>query len=87
MRDFAAYLEVMADDFDADRAERERQLSEGKRFVEGRWSSMYVGEFLRTWAAWLQDGCIREGAPFKDDVDPLTWQSLALQIHAAHLNE
>ncbi|WP_180903343.1 hypothetical protein [Nonomuraea indica] len=48
---------------------------------------MYVGDFLRTWAAWLQDGCLREGAPFKDDVDPLTWQSLALQIHVAHLYE
>lgn len=87
MRDFAAYLEIMANDFDADRAEFERQLREGKQFVEGRWSSMYVGDFLRAWAAWLQDGCIRDGAPFKEDVDPLTWQSLALQIHAAHLYE
>ncbi|WP_328855503.1 hypothetical protein OHB01_14285 [Microbispora hainanensis] len=87
MRDFAAYLKFMADDFDADRAECERQVSEGERLGEARWSSTYVGEFLRSWAAWLQDGCIREGAPFKDDVDPPTWQSLALQIHAAHLYE
>jgi hypothetical protein len=47
MRDFAAYLEIMVNDFDADRAESERQLREGKQFVEGRWSSMYVGDFLR----------------------------------------
>ncbi|SEN41413.1 hypothetical protein [Nonomuraea pusilla] len=87
MRDFAAYLEIMADDFDTDRADCERQRREGKQFVDGRWSSMYVGDFLRTWAAWLQDGCLREGAPFKGDVDPLTWQSLALQIHVAHLYE
>jgi hypothetical protein len=87
LRDFAAYLKVMADDFDADQAECERQRQEGRRFVEGRWSSMYVGDFLEAWAAWLQDGCIREGAPFKGDVDPLTWQSLALQIHVAHMYE
>lgn len=87
MRDFAAYLEIMADDFDADRAECERQIREGKRFIEGRWSSVNIGDFLRAWARWLQDGGIREGAPFGEDIDPLTWQSLALQIHAAHLYE
>lgn len=87
MRGFAGYLEIMADDFDADRAECERQVRKGKQFVDGRWSTLYVGDFLRTWAAWLQDGCIREGAPFEGDVDPPTWQSLALQIHAAHLYE
>lgn len=87
LREFAAFLEIMADDFDADRADCDRQRREGKRFVEGRWSSMYVGDFLRAWAAWLQDGCIREGAPFKEEVDPVTWQSLALQVHAAHLYE
>ncbi|MER7505580.1 hypothetical protein AB0L05_33355 [Nonomuraea pusilla] len=87
MRDFAAYLRLMAEDFDVDRAECERRVREGERFVEGRWSSVDVGDFLRAWADWLQDGCMREGAPFARDVDPLTWQSLALQIHAAHLYE
>ncbi|GAB2937220.1 hypothetical protein [Nonomuraea fastidiosa] len=36
VHDFAAYLETMADDFDADRADVERQIREGKRFAEGR---------------------------------------------------
>jgi hypothetical protein len=58
-----------------------------EQFVESRWSSLYVGDFLRSWAAWLQDGCISEGAPFTDDVEPPTWQSLALQIHGAHTYE
>jgi hypothetical protein len=87
MRDFAAYLKSLADDFDADHAECERQIREGKRFVESRWSSVDAGGFPRAWARWLQDGCIREGAPYAEDVDPLAWQSLPLQIHAAHLYE
>lgn len=87
VHDFAAYLETMADDFDADRADVERQIREGKRFAEGRWSSVYAGDFLRRWAAWLKGGSVGEGAPFKDAVDPPTWQSLALQVHAAHLYE
>ncbi|GAA0947533.1 hypothetical protein [Nonomuraea longicatena] len=87
MKDFAAYLVAMADDFDADRAEFERKVQEGMPFAEGRWSSLYAGDFLRSWAAWLEDACIREGAPRKKDVEPLTWRTLARQIHAGSMYE
>ena len=43
---FAGYVEIMANDFDAHRAECEQQVREGKQFVDGRWSTLYVGDFL-----------------------------------------
>jgi hypothetical protein len=81
--DFAAFLHLMAEDFDVDQAECASRIQRGEKFVEGRWSTAEVGDFLRTWSAWLQDGCIRPGAPFGDLVEPPSWRGLALQIHAA----
>lgn len=86
-RDFASYLELMAGDFDADREECAARTRRGEQFVEGRWSSSKVGDFLRAWSAWLRDGCLRPGAPFADLVEPPSWQSLAVQIHAASIYE
>ncbi|WP_214325206.1 hypothetical protein [Nonomuraea sediminis] len=84
---FAAFLEFMARDFAEDQAECERERDAGNKYYEGRWSSTYIGDFLEAWAAWLRDGCIRDGAPFRGDVEPLTWQGLALQIRAGSMYE
>ncbi|GAA2305145.1 hypothetical protein GCM10010149_63630 [Nonomuraea roseoviolacea subsp. roseoviolacea] len=85
--DFAAFLELMAHDFAADQAECERAWNAGNKYHEGRWAHRYVGDFLEAWAAWLRNGCIREGAPFGDVVEPLTWQSIALQIRVGSVYE
>jgi hypothetical protein len=85
--DFAAFLEFRAQDFDSDKAECADRARRGDRFVEGRWSTAEVGDFLRAWAAWLESACVRPGAPFGDLVEPPSWQGVALQIHAASIYE
>jgi hypothetical protein len=85
--DLAAFLEVMAQDFDRDRDESRERLERGEQFAGSRWSSLEVGDFLRAWSAWLKDGCLRPGAPFADLIEPLTWRSVAAQIHAARVYE
>jgi len=49
--------------------------------------SLDAGDFLRMWADWLRAGRVGGKAPSKDAVDPLTWRSLALQVHAARFYE
>src|SRR4051794_32510439 len=79
MGDFIAYLERMAADFEADREETELQWRQGNDWFQGRWPVRHIDDFLRQWAAWLRDDRVRE----EHDLEPPTWQSLALQIHSA----
>jgi hypothetical protein len=52
VQDFAAYLEILAVDFDVDRRKIAHDEAEGWTHVEGRWAHRDSGAFLEAWAAW-----------------------------------
>jgi hypothetical protein len=83
MADFAAFLDVLGYSFDADLERLKAQTREGQPWDEGDLTSMYVGDFLHTWARWLHDACLQPGARMADEMKTLTWQTLAFQVHAA----
>jgi|SRR4051812_12425931 hypothetical protein len=80
LTDFIAYLEDMAADFEADREETELHWRQGDEWYTGRWTIRNVDDFLRQWAA-----CLRADWAHGVGTEPLTWQSLALQIHSARV--
>jgi hypothetical protein len=77
--DFVAYLQLLAVDFEADERELVERRGAGHFVLEGRWAHGSVAAVLDAWAAWLQDT--------QEDLEPLTWRSLALQLSAARVYE
>lgn len=65
-----------------ERAERGQWAGDG-----GNWAYHDLAAFLETWAAWLHAACCTLNLPPRHPIEPVTWQSIAIQLSAARVYE
>ncbi|MEU5690146.1 hypothetical protein [Streptomyces venezuelae] len=76
------YTAALAVDFARDQRRTQARADHGEWAGDGgSWASGTLAQMLESWAAWLAD------TPFHTRLEPVTWQSVALQLSAARIYE
>lgn len=94
LEDLRAYLHWLIEDFRLDTAEVAERTRINKWDNEGRWAHRTLPEWLGTWAAWLNDAylkplpavMVRLGIQ-RPPVEPMSWNSIAIQLSGARIYE
>jgi hypothetical protein len=68
--DFAAYLELLSEEFERSRAGTE----------VSRWTHADVGAFLESFGAWVRDSYLQRGAPFAELRPEPSWREFARML-------
>lgn len=70
LEDFAEYLRLLSDDFEAARGSDETT----------RWTHDDTGSFLESFSAWVRDSYLQPGAPFAELRPEPTWREFARML-------
>jgi hypothetical protein len=85
--DFVAYLQLLAEDFEADAHATAELRRNGQPYADGEWAHSTTGAFLESWAAWLGRRLEPDLRWELTEVEPPTWQTMAINLAAARVYE